>query len=148
MGERAQWDTPDTPQSYIGTQVEEIWKQENSVKFHNLMQSAMMVSFYKYGALKHGYPEKLNAIKSLLLRLDLYLIGDKNKEIEPGNVEYLVDVANFAMIEFMHPLLPHAFFKATDSNGSPGRVVRNEEIWDKPTQVDNLGLPDHDEKPF
>jgi hypothetical protein len=31
-------------------------------------------------------------------------------------------VANFAMIEFMHPRHPQAHYKATDSDGSPGRV--------------------------
>ena len=42
-----------------------------------------------------AYPHKVDAIASLRKRLHLYE--------ETGNAEYLVDVANFAMIEFMHP---------------------------------------------
>lgn len=148
MGERAKWDKGEQRRIFTGTEHEEDWNSETSHKFHNLMDAAMMVSRHKYGLLADGYPEKLNAIKSLTVRLELYLFGDEKKEIPPGNVEYLVDVANFAMIEFMHPLYPGAFFKSTDSSGSPGRVVRNEQIYDKPSQVDNLGLPDAEEKPF
>jgi hypothetical protein len=39
-----------------------------------------------------------------------------------GNTEYLIDAANFAMIEFIHPRVEGAFFEATDASGSPGRV--------------------------
>lgn len=35
-------------------------------------------------------------------------------------MEYLVDIRNFAMIEFMHPAIPGAYFKAEDSDKSPG----------------------------
>ena len=36
------------------------------------------------------------------------------------NTEYLVDVANFAMIEFEHPAIPGAQLSAMDSDESPG----------------------------
>ena len=36
--------------------------------------------------------------------------------------EDLMDAANFAMIEFLRPKHPKAFFAPTDSNQSPGRV--------------------------
>ena len=39
-----------------------------------------------------------------------------------------MDVANFAMIEFMHPKHSKAFFKATDSDGSPGRVWNDGDV--------------------
>ncbi len=35
-------------------------------------------------------------------------------------MEYLVDIRNFAMIEFMHPAIEGAYFKAEDSDKSPG----------------------------
>jgi len=38
----------------------------------------------------------------------------------------LADVANFAMIEFMYPQHPNAYFKPTDSNESPGLVGMSE----------------------
>jgi hypothetical protein len=97
---------------------------EFSERFVQYMANRMAVSFHKYGPVAEAYPERVNAIESLQKRLDLYLNGGiiKGKEIEPGNTEYLIDAANFAMIEFMHPRHPKAFFKATDSDGSPGRV--------------------------
>lgn len=89
---------------------------EFSHEFVDKMQNAMCVSFYKYGAVKNAYPVNADAIKSLHKRLEMYA--------ETGNTEYLVDVANFAMIEFMHPAHPQAHYTATDSDGSPGRYSR------------------------
>lgn len=43
------------------------------------------------------------------------------KYAETGNTEFLVDAANFAMIEFMLPSHPNAFFEGTDDDQSPGR---------------------------
>lgn len=34
----------------------------------------------------------------------------------------MIDVANFAMIEYMYPRHPNAHFEATDSDASPGLV--------------------------
>lgn len=78
------------------------------------MANRMAVSFHKYGALADGYPLRVSALASLQQRLDMYR--------ETGNTEYLIDAANFAMIEYMHPAHPLAHFAATDSDGSPGRV--------------------------
>lgn len=74
----------------------------------------MAVSFYKYGSVVEAYPEKVDAVESLLIRLQRYR--------DTGNTEFLIDVANFAMIEFMHPKLPQAAYEGTDSDQSPGRV--------------------------
>lgn len=87
---------------------------EFSDRFIEFMRNRMEVSYHKYGPLKDAYPHKVDAIESLQLRLQKYA--------ETGNTEYLVDVANFAMIEFMRPAKRGAKFTATDSNGSPGRV--------------------------
>lgn len=96
------------------------------------MANRMAVSYHKYGPVSEAYPDKVDAIKSLNDRLKLYMEGGeiKGKKIAPGNTEYLMDVANFAMIEFMHPKHPKAFFQATDSSGSPGRVWNDGEITD------------------
>lgn len=77
------------------------------------MKNRMVVSFHKYGPLKEAYPHKVNAIVSLTDRLRKYA--------ETGNTEFLVDAANFAMIEFMHSSHPSAFFEGTDDDQSPGR---------------------------
>lgn len=84
------------------------------------------MSYLKYGPVSQAYPHKVNALHSLLDRIRKYE--------STGNTEYLVDVANFAMIEFMHPAHKEAHFEATDSSGSPGRRWRDKK---QPTQQDN-----------
>lgn len=92
---------------------EQILKTEFSPEFVEGMKNRMVVSFYKYGPLKLAYPHKVNALESLQDRLKKYA--------ETGNTEFLIDAGNFAMIEFMHPSHPNAFFAGTDDDASPGR---------------------------
>lgn len=92
---------------------DKILETEFSSKFVELMKNRMIVSFYKYGKLTDAYPHKVDAISSLTERILKYA--------ETGNTEWLVDVANFAMIEFMHPRHPQAHFEGTDDDASPGR---------------------------
>ena len=87
---------------------------EVSEAFIQGMRNRMEVSYHKYGPVAEGYPHRVNALESLLVRLRRYE--------ETGNTEWLMDVANFAMIEFMHPRHPNAFFQGTDDEASPGRV--------------------------
>lgn len=86
---------------------------EYSMLFLQGMLDRMAVSFHKYGAVNDGFPYPVNALESLQMRLDKYA--------ETGNTEWLMDVANFAMIEFMRPRTLAAHFEATDSDASPGR---------------------------
>lgn len=107
---------------------------EFSNDFVDGMRARMDVSFTKYGPIADAYPHKVNALESMQKRIDRY--------IETGNTEWLVDAANFLMIEFMLPAHPRAHFKATDSHESPGREGRedgttakaNDELSDKPWQ--------------
>lgn len=105
---------------------------EFSTTFAQGMANRMAVSYHKYGLVAEAYPVKVDAIESLKTRLKLYMEGGEVKgvTIQPGNTEYLMDVANFAMIEFMYPKHPKAFFKATDSSGSPGRNWNDGELTD------------------
>lgn len=90
---------------------EEILATEYSEEFDKLRKNRMIVSFYKYGPVKVNYKEGLiEAIPSLEKRLEMYK--------DTGNVEYLADIANFAMIEFMHPQHPKAHFAPTDDGKS------------------------------
>lgn len=86
---------------------------EFSEKFAQGMADRMAVSYHKYGLVSDAYPKKVDAIASLQKRLEKYA--------EDGNTEWLMDVANFAMIEFMYPRHKKAHFRATDSQESPGR---------------------------
>jgi len=73
------------------------------------------MSYWKYGPVSDAYPHKVSALESLRQRLERYE--------DTGNTEWLMDVANFAMIEFMRPAHKRAHFKATDSSASPGRAA-------------------------
>jgi hypothetical protein len=86
---------------------------EFSDKFVEGMRNRMAVSFHKYGAVKDAFPHKVDAVKSLKRYLDQYE--------STGNTEFLMDAANYAMIEFMLPSHARAHFRATDSAESPGR---------------------------
>lgn len=87
---------------------------EFSGQFVQGMADRMGLSFFKYGAVAEAYPARVDAIKSLRQRIDKYA--------ETGNTEWLIDVANFAMIEFLRPRHTRAHFKSTDSDASPGRT--------------------------
>jgi adenylate kinase family enzyme len=95
----------------------QILATEFSEKFIQGMKDRMVVSYYKYGPVKDGFPHKVNALETLQKRLEQYQIT--------GNTEFLMDVANYAMIEFMFPSHYKAHFKPTDSNESPGRFARD-----------------------
>lgn len=92
--------------------VTDIIQRDWSKDFISLMQNRIIVSHYKYGWISQTYPEMAKAIDSAEERLRLYR--------ETGNTEWLVDLANFAMIEFMRPSHPQAHFRATSSGESPG----------------------------
>lgn len=91
---------------------------EFSRPFVQGMLDRMGMSFYKYGYVKDAYPKRVDAIATLRARLDAYE--------RTGNTEFLMDVGNFAMIEFMHPRHPQAHYEPTDSKASPGRVWEGE----------------------
>ena len=95
---------------------------ETSPTFIQGMRNRMVVSYYKYGAVADSVG-KIDTIQCLMQRLRLYSRGDEARGIKPGNTEYLIDAANFAMMEFMYPRHPDAHFQATDDAGSPGRVA-------------------------
>lgn len=86
---------------------------EFSVPFVQGMADRMSMSYFKYGLVAEAYPSKVDAIASLEKRLQKYK--------ETGNTEWLMDVGNFAMIEYMYPKHDAAHFESTDSDQSPGR---------------------------
>lgn len=88
---------------------------EVSETFLKGMRDRMAMSYFKYGPVAAAYPHKVNALESLRKRLERYE--------ETGNTEWLMDAANFAMIEFMHPAHKRAHFKPTDAHESPGRAA-------------------------
>lgn len=96
-----------------------ILSTEYSEQFDTLCKNRMVVSYHKYGPLAVNYGDKLvSAVKNLETRLQLYR--------ETGNIEYLADVANFAMIEFMYPQHLNAHFNnLSESPGLGGMTYRD-----------------------
>lgn len=94
------------------SQSDHILARDYSEEFDKLRKNRMIVSHHKYGWVSETYPELAQAHKCVEERLNLYR--------ETGNTEYLIDAANFCMIEFMHPAIPNAKMVATDSDKSPG----------------------------
>jgi len=101
-------------------------QEEIDVDFLQGMVNRMVVSFFKYGKVEEGYGKDgaMDAIESLKLRLKAFEEGNEAKNLKKGNVEMLMDVANFAMIGFMFPR-EGEYFEATDSNKSVGRVTKS-----------------------
>lgn len=78
--------------------------------FIQKMVARMTVSGAKYGEVSSFYPHQGDALTQLRERLRLYQ--------DTGNTEHLVDVANYAMIEFMAPAHPDAHYDPdTESPG-------------------------------
>lgn len=93
----------------VGQFRDKILKTEYSEQFDKIRKDMMIMSYYKYGPLKDNYGtyKCMNAIENLKIRL--------NKYLETGNTEYLADVANFAMLEFMNPSIEGAKYTPTDN---------------------------------
>lgn len=83
-----------------------IIESEINRKFRDRKDQSMTVSFYKYGPIREAYPHKVNAIASLKKRLRLYE--------QTGNADYLIDISNFAEIEFTLPAHPNFHDNPTD----------------------------------
>ncbi len=90
---------------------ENIPTSEFSEPFVQGMADRMAVSYCKYGAMKDA--TSVDKLASLRKRLEKYE--------QDGNTEWLMDVANFALMEFVHPRHPDAHFTPTDGKASPGR---------------------------
>lgn len=101
-------------------------KTEYSEEFWRGMVARMGISFHKYGPVKDTHENNPENVRQ---RLKAYA--------ETGNTEYLMDAANYCMMEFMHPVHPNAHFTPTDDDGSPGIVLHGSS---KPRRnVDNQG---------
>ncbi len=76
------------------------------------MANRMAFSEQKYGPVEASYPDKVDAMACLKERIALYEAD--------GNVEWLLDAANFAVIEAMFPSHQDNHFRATEAHESPG----------------------------
>ena len=116
-------DMTETPTPFL-VWAEAVPDTEYSKQFMQGMLNRMAVSFYRYGKIADAYPNDISALDSMDQRLQRYA--------ETGNTEFLMDAANFLMIEFMHPAHRNAHYAPTDSDGSPGRTTRRGHVTDAP----------------
>ncbi len=83
------------------------------------MVDRMATSYYKYGSiLSKDIPKFRDTVADMKKRIQKYE--------ETGNAEWLMDVSNFAMIEFTNPTRKDTHFRATDSDESPGIKIVGE----------------------
>lgn len=86
-----------------------ILSEEYSERFDEIRKNMIVTSYYKFGPVKKNYTGNyLQAIPSLKNKLADYEAT--------GNTEFLADVANFAMIEFMYPQHPNGHYEGTDGS--------------------------------
>lgn len=89
-----------------------LMKNEYSEAFDEKRKGLVEQSYYKYGPARMNFATgNVDAIGSLKMNLA--------KFEETGNLEYLCDVANYAMFRFMFPQQGE-YFKHTDSDASAG----------------------------
>lgn len=122
------------PRSVKVKKQETIPASEVSDIFMQGMYDRMAFSYFKYGPVAKGFPDKVDAIASLKDRLENY---EKD-----GNAEWLMDIANFAMIEYMRPRHPKAHFHPTDEDTTGRRTVEGTQ-----TTKGNLDLNIIERKP-
>ena len=92
---------------------EQILNRDWSIDFIEGMKNRIVMSHHKYGWMSETYPNHLaDAIGSLEMRLAAYK--------KTGNTEFLMDIANFAMIEYMFPQHDNAHFDPLSGDTSPG----------------------------
>lgn len=93
----------------MSKEIEAILKTEYSERFDEIRKNMMVVSYFKYGPMRENYGKFkcMDALENIEKRIAKYK--------ETGNTEFLADVANFAMIEFMYPSVEGAKYTPTDS---------------------------------
>lgn len=78
------------------------------------MMNRMGISFHKYGSFLETFPEHRSGVDNALVRIRRY--------IETGNLEDLIDGANYLLIEFVRPSHPNPYFESEGSETSPGAL--------------------------
>lgn len=91
---------------------DQILKTEYSKSFDEKRKGLVLQSYFKYGKasrnFKTGNVDSIGSLKMNLAKFE-----------ETGNLEYLCDVANYAMFRFMFPQAGE-YFRHTDSDESAG----------------------------
>lgn len=99
-----------------------------NIDFLQGMLDRMAMGFHTYGHMRrqHNRPDNLRCKE---LRIEKY----RNTK----NTEFLIDDANYSMMEFTFPGIEGAFFKATEKHESPGAIVDNRLVQGKEDYIAN-----------
>ena len=81
-------------------------------KFEYYMRNRLLMGGLRYGLMGEKGKPQYDSIASIEKRLKLYQ--------ETGNTEYLVDIANLCMVEFVEGKHPNKHFSATDDERRVG----------------------------
>lgn len=96
-------------------------QSQYSIAFLQGMVNRMLVSYHKYGAIEGAVEAGVDCLASAQQRVKKYW--------DTGNTEFLMDAANYLMMEYMHPSHVNAHFNP--ESRSPGRTLRDGRITDK-----------------
>lgn len=94
----------DIPKETIN--LEDLRKSEWSQEFEELMRNRLIMGALRYGKIGVPNKPKYDRVSSMNKRLNLYQ--------ETGNKEYLVDMANLCLLEFVECHHPNAHFNSID----------------------------------
>jgi hypothetical protein len=98
----------DVPQTSIN--IDQLAKSEWSTKFEQLMRNRLIMGAIRYGVMGHGsIPKgkpKYDRVASIKKRLQFYE--------DTGNAEWLVDIANMALLMFEERPHPNFHFDSVD----------------------------------
>lgn len=86
--------------------IDDLFKSEWSDEFEQLMRNRRVLGAIRYGKTNALGKPKYDRVNTLRRKIDLYE-QTKNKEV-------LVDIANYAMVEFQEPTIDGTYFQATD----------------------------------
>lgn len=84
----------------------ELRESEWSVEFENLMRNRLIMGAMRYGLIGAKNKPVYDRVASVINRMQNYK--------ETGNREFLVDVANLCLLEFVEGNHPNAHFMAID----------------------------------
>lgn len=84
-------------------------KTEWSHRFERYQRNRLLMGAYRYGLFNDLQKVPYDRCRGISDRLKLYL--------DTGNKEYLVDIANLAMLEFEEGVRHTTYFKAQDDKG-------------------------------
>jgi hypothetical protein len=85
---------------------DELRKTEWSEEFEKLMRNRLLMGFFRYGRMGDKNKPVYDRKESILSRIFKYE--------ETGNTEYLVDIANLCMLEFVEGRHKNKHFKSID----------------------------------